>query len=71
MEFLSTTANECTSEGQANPQQKRVEVQINADLIAAKIERNYLLKQGKVIKLGDKYYTDFQQPERKPVKVVR
>ena len=70
MELFNVTAQECNSDGHVNPQQKRIEMAINPDMVAAIIGDDVILKGGSRISLGDKYFTDFSRPARKKARIV-
>ena len=70
MDYQLVTAQECNKDGTMAPQVLRVKLEINKDLIAAKMGELLFLKPGPVVQLGDKYFMDFKI-EEKEVKTMR
>ena len=69
MEFVNVTAQPCNSQGITSQQQRRAEVKISEDLIAAYSGDTIYLKGGDVLNLGGKYFCDLKV-HRKPTKLL-
>ncbi|WP_101907407.1 hypothetical protein [Tenacibaculum dicentrarchi] len=59
MKFIKVTAKPCTSEGETRGG-IILELKINADIIGAFDGKEIMLKNGNIINLGGKWFTDFR-----------
>mgnify|MGYP001123943084 CR=1 FL=1 len=68
--FIDVKAENCNVQGITDQKQPKVDLKLNIDLIGAIQGNVVLLKGGKILNLGDKYFTNFMYV-KKEVKVNR
>ncbi len=63
--FIRVSATPCTSQGNTNPQALPRELDLNTDLICAFDRKEVLLKQGIILNIGGKHFTNLKKLDKR------